>query len=190
MKKLIFIGFIAAILSSCVSTPAGKNYFTIAKEHTFDYYFPSAAATRTFSSLDEAYDYIKCAQIKLSYSADKNYAKGLIATLSGPEVVGDKPVTVTYFILAQNKDKSIDLSKIKDPLETVLREAISVSSVFMVFNSDRGISISDFLIKSGYRYSTNAQYKDFKFNKNLYKTSYPIGWGIDNAFKYLNKEIE
>lgn len=187
MKRLIIIGLLFIGISGCASIPQGKNYSKMAEDNKFEYYFPSASATHYFANLDEAYDFISAGRVKLETSIEKHYAKGLSAKLNGSTVIGKLPVTVTNFIVPISTSGVMDISKSKDPLLNILKDAISVSNVFMVFYEDKGVSISDFYLKDGYRYQFNSQYDSFKFNGSVYKADYPIGWGIDKAFAYLGK---
>jgi hypothetical protein len=187
--ELVFIGLIFSLVG-CASSQHDRSYADMAKEHNFEYYFPSYSFNHTFSTIEEAYEFVNVAQIKFSKSVDKSAAKGLAAKLIGPTVENDKPVSVGCFVTAQDANVSIDLSKIDKPLETVLRNAISVSVVFLVFYQDRGVSISRFYLAQGYSYLSNSQYNSFTYQRNTYKTDYPIGWGIEKAFGYLKKRDE
>ena len=195
MKRAIVIILVIVVLcvSGCVTTEGKKDYPALAKEKSFDYFFPSPSSTRYFSDLDEAYDFINTAQAKFTISSGKSKAKGLAAKLIGPKVVKEKPVTVYYFMEASKKAgngvESFDLNKINEPLEKAIKDAISATLVFMVFYQDRGVSLSNFHLASGWRYNNNSQYKSFDFNKTSYDADYPVGWGTDKAFSYLRKEI-
>jgi len=191
MRRLLFVLTISVIaLFGCSTIQENKKYAEIANQHSFEYYFPTTSSMCQFSSLDEAYDYVYAATVKLEKSINKHATKGLAAKLFGPEISTDKPVTVTHFFEAFDTSKVIDISKRNDNLKSTLTDAISVSSVFMVFYSDRGVSITDFLLADEYRYDNNAMYKSFNVNNNTYTAQYPVGWGINNAFKYLKKEID
>jgi hypothetical protein len=190
MKRLyLFALVIVMLFAACATTSGGKNYSALAKEQSFDYLFPGRDAVINFAGLDEAYDYINMAQVKFTSSSAKRKAKGLAAKLIGPPLVMEQPVTVSYYINAAEGTGSIDLSKIDKPLETVIRDAVSASLVFLVFYEDRGVSLSNFHLKSGWRYSSNSQIRSFNFNNTMYETDYPVGWGIDKAFNYLHKKI-
>ena len=190
MKKLIGIGIVVLFLTSCASLQEGKSYSDMAKKNTFEYYFPSYSVVKTFETLDETYDFISEARIKLRTASDKSTAKGLSAKLSGSEVKRDQPVTLAYFIMAGTATGSIDLSKAGSDLESVLRNAITVTGVYLVFHEGRAISISDFNLASGYTYNSNSQIKRFTFGGEEYTADYPVGFGIQKAFKYLKKETD
>jgi hypothetical protein len=189
MKKLLFalfIGTTALFVISCASFHEGKSYNELSKNEVFSYYFPKSNVSMQFDNIDEAYDYINTARAKLSMSVNKSRAKGLAAKLIGPSINKDIRITVAYFVTADSND----LSKENEGLESILRKAISVSNVFLVFYREKATVISDFYLASGYQYQNNSQYETFTFGGSQYETNYPIGWGIDNAFKYLNNEIE
>ena len=97
-------------------------------------------------------------------------------------------LAVSYFMQASNRE-SIDLSKIDRPLEEVIKSAVSATLVFMVFYEDRGTSISNFHLQSGWRYNSNSQFKSFNYRNARYEAEYPVGWGTEKAFSYLRKEI-
>jgi len=189
MKKLIPVPIIALILlfSGC-ATSGGPNYYALAKEKSFDDFFPATSHVMFFDSLDEAYDYVNTAQARFSISCGKNKAKGLSAKLIGPDISRGEQVTVTYFMRAQNRTP-IDLSKIEKPLEEELRNAISATLVFMVFYKDRGVSMSNFHLQKGWKYNSNSQYSSFNFAGESYAAEYPVGWQAAKAFSYLRKEI-
>ncbi|MDR1148209.1 MAG: hypothetical protein LBK66_06205 [Spirochaetaceae bacterium] len=193
MKRTLKFGFICLIfsLAGCASVQQGKHYADMANEHDFEYFFPGYSFNHTFSTIEEAYEFVNVAQTKFSRSVNKSAAKGLAARLTGPAVENDKLVSVGCFVTAYNSNGSIDidLSKIDQPLETVLRNSISVSVVFLVFYQDRGVSISKFYLAPGYWYLTNSQYNRFIHQGKIYETDYPIGWGIEKAFGYLKKEV-
>ena len=195
MKRVfgIILAIVVFCISGCATTEGGKDYRALARENSFDYFFPSASSTRYFSNLDEAYDFVNTAQAKFTSSSGKNKAKGLGAKLVGPKVVKEEPVTVYYFMDASrkvgNRGESFDLKEINEPLEKAIKDAIAASLVFMVFYEDRGVSLSNFHLASGWQYSNNSQYKSFDFNNARYDADYPVGWGTDKAFSYLRKEI-
>ena len=200
MKR--FFGFVLVTvvlsLSSCATISstigstisAGMNYSALAKEQSFDSFFPSPSSTHYFATLDEAYDWVNIAQAKFTSSSGKSRAKGLSAKLIGPTVKNEQPVTVSYFMAASTRNNSIDLSKIERTLEAEIKDAVSATLVFLVFYQDRGTSISNFHLKSGYTYNTNTQYSSFTYKNETYDAEYPTGWGVDKAFSYLRKEID
>jgi len=196
MKAIQIAIVVAAIaLAGCASSPHdAKDYGAIAGGNSFEYYFPKAANSISFATSAEAYDFIRAAQIKLQRTAEKNYGKGLAAKLVGPPVVPrdeGEPITVAYFINTSGGPavRSED-SDAKKTLAEVVKGATSVSSVFLVFDGDRAASIADFYLKSGYHYNNNSQYKEFRYNKETYEADYPVGWGVDKAFQYLDKNID
>jgi hypothetical protein len=163
----------------------------MAKEQTFDYFFPKPSFYRSFATIEDAYDYIKTAQLKFSSAAGKPRVKGLGAKLIGPPPAsGEQPVTVVCYLLASTANSSIDLSDTSRPMEETIKRAISALQVFMVFYEDRGISLPNYYLNSKYQYTSgNAQPQQFKFKDITYDTDYPIGWDTEKAFSYLRKEI-
>lgn len=188
MKRLSLMIVLAVFIIGFVSAEKGKKPADIANEHEFSYFFPASSSSMTFSSLDEAYDHISGAQYKLKKAIRLNRAMGLGAKLTGPTIKDSSPVVLTYFITATNTSGVVDLSKAGADLEAAMKDLVSVANVFMVFYGDRAVSISDFYLKEGYQYNSNAQYRGFIFNGNEYKADYPTGWGLEKAFQYLKKE--
>jgi hypothetical protein len=187
MNKL---GIVLAVMvlgtSGCAST---QYYANLAKEHDFEYYFPAHSFNRTFSSVEEAYDFVKAAQAKFAGSVNKSLAKGLAAKLTGPTVERDEPVSIGCYMSAYG-GSDIDLSTIEEPLELVLRNANSAIVVFLIFYEDRGVSIPSYYLKPGYVYTSgNSQVQSFRSFGNRYEAQYPIGWNTEKAFSYLRKEI-
>jgi hypothetical protein len=192
MKKLlgIFFAILALGIIGCASLERDKYYAGLAEEHDFEYYFPSSNFNRTFSTPEEAYDFVKTAQAKFAKSVNKPLAKGLAARLTGPAVEQDQPVSIGCFMLASS-GSNIDLTKIDKPLEAVLRESNSAAVVFLVFYQDRGVSIPSYYLKEGYVFTSgNAQISSFRSFGNTYEAEYSIGWGTEKAFSYLKKEID
>jgi hypothetical protein len=168
----------------------GKDYSALAKEKSFESFFPVPTRTYYFADLDEAYDFVQTAQAKFTQSSGKSKAKGLGAKLSGPQVTGQKPVTVSYFLEAYDGKNVVDLNKIDKPLEKVIKECPSVGLCFLIFYNDRAASLSNFHLASGWQFNSNSQYKSFTYNSKTYEATYPIGWGVDKVFSYLKKEID
>ena len=197
MKNVFGIIMIFVILcfSGCATTSDGKNYSEMAKEKDFNYFFPYISDIRNFATIDEAYDFIKTAQIKFSSATGKSKAKGEAAKLNGPLVTQplvthEQPVVMGYFMQASTASEHIDLSKIDKPLETVLRESVMAAAVFMVFYEDRGIVIPDLYLQNQYRFNTGQyRYESLSFNYERYNVDYPPGWNTEKAFSYLKKEI-
>lgn len=191
MKKtvrLISVLFIF-LLCGCASAQRNKYYADLAKEHDFGYYFPEFYSNRTFSTIEEAYDFVNTAQVKFASSVKKSAAKGLAAKLIGPPVENDEPVSIECFISAGNEKSGIALWAINESLETVLKNAISATVIFLVFYQNRGVSISRFYLAQGYAYTSNSLPDNFNYQGYSYKADYPVGWGIEKAFDYLKKEI-
>lgn len=191
MKRFLTIGIVLLLVASCSSIKQSWHYAEQAHSRPFDYFFPSASVTRSFASLDEAYDFINTAKAKLERSTGKRLVKGLAAKLKGPSLnLSGGVTTVGYFFIASSEGGVIDISTERAGLEDALRNTTFVACVFLVFNSDRAVSISNFYRTDGYQYKSNSQYLNFKFKDNTYETEYPIGWGLDKAFQYLRKEID
>jgi hypothetical protein len=193
MKKMRVIMLVAALFTAsgyaAVAAKDSKDYRKLAREATFESIFPVATRSYYFDNLDEAYDFVNIAQERFSMSSGKARAKGLGARLFGPEVKRDKPVTVCYFLSASSAKEDIDLYKIEEPLEKVIKNAVSASLFIMVFYEDRAASLSNFHLASGWVYSSNSQLKSFRYGNNTYEAKYPIGWGAPKVFSYLRKEI-
>jgi len=189
MKRVILVLSIFIVFTSCTSIQDSKRYNDIATNNSFSYFFPSASSIRSFSTIEEASEFINAAEIKLGKTTGKNIAKGLAAKLIGPNVKDDNVVNVAYFLTASNTTSYIDITKLTETLEKELSNAISVTAVFLVFYEDRGVSISKFYLQTNYVYRSNSQYEEFQYKGNTYKTEYPVGWGTNNAIKYLKKEI-
>lgn len=190
MKKGILLFLASIMILGCASNPGRKSYSAIAKANSFDHYFPSASGELYFDTLDEAYDFINESYEKIKVASNKTPQKGMVATLDGPRVNNQKPVTVLRLMVASTASEGIDLSKPNELLESTLKKAVSVSLIFMVFYEDRGISISKFHLDSGYIYTDNTQYKSLPYKNNRYDATYPVGWSLSRAFSYLRKEID
>lgn len=190
MKRILSIMAVllcfAFVLTGCASMQQSSHYSEIAKNNSFAYFFPSPSSVHTFSTLEEASDFINAAQIKLSSTARKNPAKGLPAKLSGSGIKGDKPITVVNILGASGTSSSVDLKNTTLSLEENLSDAISVSCVYLVFTQDRGVALSKFFLKDGYQYSTNSQIQWYAYNGTKYNAEYPFGWTAGDAFKYLD----
>jgi len=192
MKRIYGIILVAVFLciSSYAAAEGGKDYTALAKEKSFESVFPVPSKSYYFDDLDSAYEFVNIAQARFTLSSGKSKAKGLAAKLTGPAVANKQPVTISYFMAATDGKSEIDLTKINVPLEKAIKNAISATLVFLVYYKDRGVSISNFHLASGYMYNSNSQYSAFTYNNKEYKAEYPIGWGVDKAFSYLKKEID
>jgi hypothetical protein len=193
MKKMrvffLAAAFFAASGYAAVAAKDSKDYKALAMEASFESIFPVVSRTVYFDNLNEAYDYVNIAQEKFTMSSKKSKAKGLGARLFGPQVKNEKPVTVCYFMSASNANESIDLTKIEEPLEKVIKGAVSASLFILVFYEDRGVSLSNFHLASGWSYSNNSQLKTIRYGNDTYEAQYPVGWGVSKVFSYLKKEI-
>lgn len=190
MKTAILLLIALTSLIACQSMDKNVALADMAKSKSFEYFFPGASEVRSFTTLEEANHFIGAARIKLAKSINKEATKGLAARLEGPHVEDSKPVVVVQILNAGTVSGVMDLRNSKDDLQQKLLDAITVSSVYLVFYRDRGISISDFYVASDFHYTSNAQYKAFNFRKNKYVADYPIGWDRQQAFEYLNKEMD
>ncbi|MDR2211995.1 MAG: hypothetical protein LBO65_11115 [Spirochaetaceae bacterium] len=189
MKQLLIV-FGVITLFGCASLKRDKYYADMARENSFADYFPSHSFRKSFSTIEEAYDYINAALAKFSQVSGKPAAKGLAARLTGPAVQTDQPVALGCFMEASGRQTSIDLVNSNKSLDTNIREAISATLVFLIFYEDRGVSISRFYLQQGWQYVSNAQYEEFNTYGNSYTAEYPAGWGTEKAFAYLKKEID
>jgi len=192
MKNAWKTALVISVLCLCgCALQTNAKYAKIAKEQEFDDFFPKPSFVRSFDTIEEAYDYIKTAQIKFSKIAGKPRAKGLSAKLIGPPVSGEQPVTVVCYLIASTANASINLSDPSRFMDEMIRKAVSAMQVFMVFYEDRGISLPNYYLKSGYEYTSgNVQPQQFKFKDITYNTDYPVGWDTEKAFSYLRKEID
>jgi hypothetical protein len=176
--------------SACTSMSRGAQYSKTAGEHDFEYFFPSSDFSRSFSTIEEAYDYVGAASIKFARTSSKASPTGLAARLSGPDIARDAPVFLVCYIRASNANSAVDLSGKDKPMENAVRGSVSATLVFLVFYNGRAVSISDFRLAQGWRYSDgNSQIKRFSDGDNTWNAEYPAGWGIDKAFAYLKGEI-
>lgn len=190
MRKFLLIAVAAASLAGCASLEDGLRYAELAEAHGFEYFFPSSSFTRTFASLDEASEFINTAQAKFASSTMKKSAKGLSAKLSGSGMDGYEKVTLVCILTGSTKTEPIDLAISKEPLEDVLRGAVSATCIFLVFHDGRGAAMTRFYLKDGYQYSSNSQYKGFTVKGDSLAAEYPVGWGVKKAVQYLKKEID
>jgi hypothetical protein len=190
-NTIVLLAFLLA-LTGCSSMARNMYYADLAKEHDFEYFFPASDVAREFSTIDEAYEFVQTASTKFSQAvSNKNRNKGLGAKLFGPAIT-KAPVTVIYWVRASDNNGSIDLSKIDQPMDTVLRNAEDALLFFIIFYNDRAVSLSNFYLDPKYSgYSNgNSQVKEFTLSGNTYETQYPVGWGMDKVFLYLKGEID
>ena len=182
--KFILFGLIFLAFSGCGSY---AKYQDLAKEHDFDYFFPSASQVRTFDTQEDAYDFIMTARAKFGSSVGKALAKGLPGKLSGPVVVTDKPVSVFCFLSASN-NAPVDLDNNEVSMEKSIKDAISATIVFLIFYEDRGISLASYYLQTGWVYSSSSQHSYFMLNDDRYVPEYPALWSNEKAFEYLWNE--
>jgi hypothetical protein len=124
-------------LAGCATIARDAHYARVAKEHPFSYFFPAPDFQMTFSSLDEAYEYVNTASAKFPQAVfNMRRMRGLAAKLMGP-AVKDAPVVLVCLIRAYNIDGAIDLSKITKPLDEGLRQAEHVLLFFCVFHNEK-----------------------------------------------------
>jgi len=191
MKKIVAISLVILVLciSGCVTGGGeGKNYSEMAREKEFSYFFPSTSGNWNFATLEDAYDYVRTAQMKFSSASGKNKVKTGTAKLSGPAIKMDQPVRVQYRMGANNANGDSLFSG--RSVEAAVKEAISANLVFLVFHDDRSVLIPNIHLQNNYRYSTGAaKYDYFTIDNNRYETDYPPAWDLEKAFRYLRKEI-
>jgi hypothetical protein len=190
--KLIFKSAIPILIlafSACASSSEKVNYSALAKEQSFDYFFPSSNFSKTFSSLDEAEEYVNTATAKYVQTIAQFKAMGKAGRLKGPSKEGDV-VVVHCFFYASNTNGSINLSEVdKDDMPGVLSRTIGSRLYFCVLNNDRAVVIPSFYVAQGYLYPDNTQPPYYNLSGNRYDADYPSNWGVDKAFSYLRKEI-
>jgi len=204
MKLIKYVGailFIVFCMTGCASTSQSAHYGELAKEHPFEYFFPSSDFVRTFSTIDEAYDYINMAERKFAQTLHipRTTAKGnLVAKLYGPKPEGARDITVIGWIRAEKgfpKNEMIDLSNITDPLETVLEQRTITFAflTFCIFYRDRAVSIPNYYLDSRYNggfSDGNTHIQNYIIKGISYETNYPVGWHIKESFQYLRGEID
>ena len=99
-------------------------------------------------------------------------------------------VTVFHWFIARGYNGTlIDIRQASGDLQQKLLDAKNVYSGFLVFFQDRQFSLSDYYLPSGWRYNNNSNPDTFQFRKVTYIADYPIGWGVNECFRYLGKEI-
>jgi hypothetical protein len=186
-KIVLFVSFIN--LFGCASISQSVHYSSLAKEHSFEYFFPGSDFKIKFSTVDEAYEFVNVADRKFAQTlSNKRRNKGLGAKLLGPSIE-DAPVILVCMIRASNNNGSIDLSKIDKDLDFVLRKAEDALLFFFVFYNGKAASLSNFYLDPKYSGYTdgNSQVKKFGLFGNTYEAEYPVGWGIEKAFEYLKE---
>jgi hypothetical protein len=192
MKNSIVLLTVLLALTGCSSMARGMYYADLAREHDFEYFFPAADSIREFSTIDEAYEFVRTASAKFSQAgSNKNRNKGSGAKFFGPALTR-APVTVVYWVRASDLNGSIDLSKIDKPMDTVLRQAHDAILILVIFYNDRVVSLSNYYLDTRYSGYTNgnSQIKEFRLLGNTYEAKYPIGWSVDKVFQYLKREID
>ena len=192
VKYAVTILLIIFWMSGCVSSSRNAHYGKLAKERPFESFFPSSDFHMEFSSIDEAYEYVKTADLKFSQAvSSKRRPKGLAARLKGP-IVGNAPVSLFCLIRASMQKGVIDLSKINTDIPTALRQADEALLFFIIYHNRRIVSLSNYYLDSKYSgYANgNTQAKGFIIGDNKYEADYPVGWGIEKSFQYLRGEIK
>jgi hypothetical protein len=192
VKYAVTILLIIFLMSGCVSSSQNANYGKLAKERPFEHFFPSSDFHMEFSSIDEAYEYVKTADLNFSQTvSNKRRPKGLAARLKGP-IIGNAPVYLFCMIRASKESGAIDLSKINTDIPTALRKADEALLFFVIYHNDRIVSLSNYYLDpkySGYA-NGNTHVKGFVIGDNKYEADYPVGWGIEKSFQYLRGEID
>ena len=192
MKTALGITLVLAVFCffGCESAPNNTQYRNMADEHDFNYFFPSGQFGKSFVTAEEAYDYVKAAQLKFSSTSGKIKAKGNAAKLVGtPISPGMLPASVYCLIWVQGNDNRMHYWDFKEPLEKVINSCISAIVTFLVFYEDRGIAIPGYYIRTGWRYDNNQSKKSYDYGGRTYSAEYPAGWNVEKAFRYLKKEI-
>ncbi|MCL2129809.1 MAG: hypothetical protein FWH35_05590, partial [Treponema sp.] len=173
----------------CASIQTDNYYANLVKEQEFSYYFPSYSFSRSFATTEEAYDYVRAAKAKFASASGKPLTKGLNSKLIGPAISGSQPVTVICTLHAQTRNEAYNLSETEEPLESLVRKAVSSVVLMFVFNEDRAVSLPSYYLQKGYVYSSaNQQISSFTIGENGYTTEYPVAWTVEKAFGYLRKE--
>lgn len=196
MKTIFKMFLFAAALGlfGCASVSRDIHYAKIAKEHPFEYFFPSSGFAREFSTIEEAYEFVYAADKKfLQAVSNKRREKGLDAKLLVPfwsSILDDTPVTLLGKIRASDKHGEIDLSTTDKNIVDVLRRAEEALLFFCVFYNGRGASLSNFYLDPKYSgYSDgNTQIQGIVIGDSTIEAEYPVGWGIEKVFEYLRGE--
>ncbi|MDR0584774.1 MAG: hypothetical protein LBG57_10575 [Treponema sp.] len=190
LKMVLFVSFIN--LFGCTSISQNTHYSKLAKEHSFEYFFPSSDFRMKFSTIDDTYEFVNVADKKFAQViSNKRRDKGLGAKLIGPSIE-DAPVTLVCMIRASNNNGSIDLSRVDKDLSTVLQQAEDALLFFFIFYDGKAIALSNFYLDPKYSGYTdgNRQVQKFGLFGNTYEAEYPVGWGIEKVFEYLKGEKE
>jgi hypothetical protein len=190
--KLIFkcaIPVLILAFSACASSSQKVDYSALAKEQSFDYFFPSSNFAKGFSSLDAAEEYVNTATAKYVQTIAQFKEMGKAGRLKGPAREDDSVVVICFFY-ASDTGGSINLSEVdKDDLPGVLRRTTGSRLYFCVLCNDRAVVIPSFYTAPGYSYRQNTQPSYYNLSGNRYDADYPSNWGVDKAFSYLRKEI-
>lgn len=186
-KNIVMLFILSVILLGCVSSAENARYREMTEGKEIDDYFKATSGILTFSSLEEAYDYIFCAKLVLKRKTFWNREKGLAAILTGSEIDSESPVTVFYMVEAFSNESWLNIPEglVGTALE---KEALGAITVFMVFYGDKAVSVTDYYIEEGYMWPHNDMPEVFKFSEYTFLADYPRGWGMEKAFEYLRGE--
>jgi hypothetical protein len=191
--KLVFkcaIPVLVLAFFGCASTSAKVDYSALAREQSFDYFLPSSNFAKSFSTIDEAEEYVNTAAAKYVQTISQRREKGRAGRLHGP-AIEDAPVVVYCFFYANDRNGILDLSAVsKEDLPTVLRQSVGSRLYFCVLYNDRAAVIPSYYTAPGYEYRHADQAPYFNLSGNQYAADYPLGWDMDKMFSYLRREID
>jgi hypothetical protein len=154
-----------------------------AAEHDFGYYFSQKQLA--FDDIDSAYTFLSEATAKFRQAGMKKRAQGLSGIVNGPAPgMGGNKVVTGYFIRA---DDRVPEEASPAEVENILKESIGSYLGFIVFYEDKAVIISNYYLQDGWVYSSNSQPNYIEYDGNSYEASYPVGWTMDRAFRYLRE---
>ncbi|MDR2184047.1 MAG: hypothetical protein LBO80_00040 [Treponema sp.] len=172
-------------LAACASIQNQAGIDKAAGEHDFGYYFSSPGGQFAFNDIDSAYAFLSEAAAKFRQSGLKKRVQGLSGIVSGPAPeMGENKVVAGYFIRA---DDPVPEASGPAEIENILKESIGSYLGFLVFYEDRSVIISNYYLRDGWVYTSNAQPNYIEYGGNSYEASYPVGWTMDRAFRYLRE---
>jgi hypothetical protein len=184
--KLVAIVAVITIMFGCASIEKQAYYSKEAKALSFEEVFESGSFAKTFDSLEDAYYYVNVAQAKFSAISGKSKNKGIAGWLEKPSDLnaGDK-VRVGVSVWLSDGSKSLEFSN------KHVGSSVSSFVEFTVIYKDRMAYIPSWYLAPNWVYSDgNSMVDYFNWQGNRIKINYPVGWGIDHAFDYLNHELE
>jgi hypothetical protein len=187
--KMFFVFFVLVpfLFCNCASISEQMNYEKEARQHEFEYYFPSISGERVFADLDLAYAYMNEAIAKFDQISGKTKAKGGGAILNGPPQ-SDQSVRIVYFMNAFGQSGQSTLTATTTNVQQELRASIGTVLVFLIFVGDKSGCQSCYYLKDGYVFSNNSYATAFNAYGNKYTADYRVGWTLKNVYEYLKAQ--